>query len=71
MTPGDHRYLFDAVGIVPLELAIRFFADYLGGDQYFKTRYPSHNLRRALVQLKLRESIEARESGIRKILGEY
>ena len=71
LTAGDHAYLFDAVGIVPLELGIRFFADFLAGDVYFKTRYPGHNLRRALVQLKLRESIETRESGIRKVLGEY
>lgn len=70
LSEADHRHLYDAVGIVPLELGIRFFADYLAGDVYFKTRYPGHNLRRALVQLKLRESIETRESGIRKVIGE-
>ncbi|MCE2685086.1 MAG: aminoglycoside phosphotransferase, partial [Verrucomicrobiae bacterium] len=42
----------------------------LAGDVYFKVRYPGHNLRRALVQFKLAESIEAREGSIRKVLGE-
>ena len=41
------------------ELGIRFLADHLAGDVYFKVRYPGHNLRRALVQFKLAESIEA------------
>jgi hypothetical protein len=45
-------------------------ADHLAGDVYFKVRYPGHNLRRALVQFKLAESIEVREPSIRKVLGE-
>ena len=68
-TQADHDYLFDAVRILPLELGLRFFADYLAGDVYFKTRYKEHNLKRALVQLRLMESIESRESQIRKIIG--
>lgn len=68
-TENDHKYMFDAIRILPLELGIRFFADYLAGDVYFKTRYKEHNLKRALVQLKLAESVEAREGKIRKILG--
>lgn len=69
LTEADHKYLFPAIHLIPLELAIRFFADYLAGDVYFKTRYPGHNLRRALVQIRLTESIEARESVIRKVMG--
>lgn len=68
-TEADHKYMFDAIRILPLELGIRFFADYLAGDVYFKTRYKDHNLKRALVQLKLAESVEARESQIRRVLG--
>lgn len=68
LTENDHKYLFDAIHLIPLELAIRFFADYLAGDVYFKTRYPGHNLRRALVQIRLTESIEARESRIRGVM---
>ena len=34
LTEADHKYLFDAIHLIPLELAIRFFADYLAGDVY-------------------------------------
>jgi len=70
LTAADHRHLFGCIHLIPLELGIRFLADHLAGDAYFKVRYPGHNLRRALVQFKLAESIEAREPAIRKILGE-
>ena len=70
LSPADHRHLFDCIHLIPLELGIRFLADHLAGDVYFKVRYPGHNLRRALVQFKLAESIETRETAIRKVLGE-
>ncbi|NDB06783.1 MAG: aminoglycoside phosphotransferase family protein, partial [Acidimicrobiia bacterium] len=70
LSAADHRHLFDCIHLIPLELGIRFLADHLAGDVYFKVRYPGHNLRRALVQFKLAESIEAREPSIRKVLGE-
>jgi hypothetical protein len=70
LSPADHRHLFDCVHLIPLELGVRFLADHLAGDVYFKVRHPGHNLRRALVQFKLTESIEAREGQIRKVLGE-
>jgi hypothetical protein len=70
LSQADHRHLFDCIHLIPLELGIRFLADHLAGDVYFKVRYPGHNLRRALVQFKLAESIEVRERSIRKVLGE-
>jgi hypothetical protein len=70
LSPADRRHLFDCIHLIPLELGLRFLADHLAGDVYFKVRYPGHNLRRALVQFKLAESIEAREPAIRKVLGE-
>jgi Ser/Thr protein kinase RdoA (MazF antagonist) len=70
LSQADHRHLFDCIHLIPLELGIRFLADHLAGDVYFKVRYPGHNLRRALVQFKLAESIETRENAIRKVLGE-
>jgi len=39
--------------IVTVELAARFFADYLAGDKYFKIGYPEHNLVRTRAQMKL------------------
>jgi Ser/Thr protein kinase RdoA (MazF antagonist) len=50
-----------SVKVITFELGIRFLADHLRGDTYFKTAYPGHNLHRARVQFRLLESIEARE----------
>ncbi|MBQ9184907.1 MAG: aminoglycoside phosphotransferase family protein [Bacteroidales bacterium] len=42
-----------AVQLFPYMQAVRFFADYLNGDTYYKIKYPEHNLVRTLDQLKL------------------
>jgi Ser/Thr protein kinase RdoA (MazF antagonist) len=68
LTDADRYYLYDSIRLISFELGLRFFADYLAGDVYFKTRYDGQNLNRARVQLKLAESIETREKLIRKIL---
>ena len=47
-----------SVKVITFELGIRFLADYLRGDTYFKTRYPEHNLYRSRVQFKLLSSME-------------
>lgn len=68
LTPGDRRYLYDSIRLIAFELGLRFFEDYLAGDRYFKVSSPEHNLRRARVQFRLCESIEAREKPIRRVL---
>ncbi|MHC5718323.1 MAG: aminoglycoside phosphotransferase, partial [Nostoc sp.] len=54
--------------LISFELGLRFFADYLAGNVYFKVKYPEHNLARAIVQFKLTESIESQETQIYKII---
>jgi len=51
-----------SVKVITFELGLRFLADYLRGDTYFKITYPTHNLHRARVQFKLLKSIEAAEN---------
>jgi Phosphotransferase enzyme family len=58
----------DEMGLLPFsgqlitfEIAIRFLADYLEGDTYFKIHREGHNLDRARAQFRLLESIEAQE----------
>ncbi len=68
MTDGDREYLFDSIRLLPFELGLRFFQDYLAGNVYFKTSKPEQNLNRARVQFRLCESIEARERSIRTLL---
>lgn len=68
MTAADREYLYDAVRLLPFELGLRFFQDYLAGDRYFKVRQPGQNLNRARVQFRLCEAIEAREGKIRDLI---
>ena len=68
MTDADREYLFDAIRLLPFELGLRFFQDYLAGNVYFKTTQPEQNLNRARVQFRLCESVEARERSIRGVL---
>jgi hypothetical protein len=37
---------------------VRFFADYLDGDLYYKIHSPEHNWQRTLAQFKLLQSME-------------
>ncbi|HTG02261.1 MAG TPA: aminoglycoside phosphotransferase family protein [Nitrospirota bacterium] len=66
LTAKEISLLPAAVRVITYELGIRFLADYLRGDTYFKTTYPGHNLHRARVQFRLLESIET--AGLRTVL---
>jgi hypothetical protein len=68
LTDADRAYLFDSIRLLPFELGLRFFQDYLAGNVYFKTSQPEQNLNRARVQFRLCESVEARERSIRSFL---
>ena len=68
MTDADREYLYDSIRLLPFELGLRFFQDYLNGNVYFKTKQPEQNLNRARVQFRLCESVEARERSIRSVL---
>ena len=54
---------------------VRFFADYLDGDLYYKTAYPEHNLVRTKAQFKLlqnlEENFEKMEEIVRRAAGKY
>lgn len=70
LTENDYIYIYDAIRLIAFELGLRFFADYLAGNVYFKVKYPEHNLARALVQFKLTESIESQSETIRRIIND-
>ncbi|HOT92010.1 MAG TPA: aminoglycoside phosphotransferase family protein [Anaerolineae bacterium] len=64
----DYEHIYNAVRLIAFELGLRFFTDYLEGNVYFKTKDTEHNLRRALVQFRLMESIEAQADAIQAII---
>lgn len=68
LTEYDYDYIYDAIRVITFELGLRFFTDYLAGNQYFTVKYPEHNLQRSLVQFRLLESIEAQKLVIQKII---
>ena len=68
LSENDRKYLYDSIRLITFELGLRFFADYLAGNVYFKTSYEGQNLNRARVQFALCESIENREREMRAIL---
>lgn len=56
--PGEQKHLLAAIRLIPFELGLRFFSDYLQGCRYFKTTSPDHTLWRAAAQFRLVASIE-------------
>jgi len=56
-----------ALGIT-YEQALRFLADYLEGDVYYKTAYPDHNLIRARTQIRLVQDMENKWEQIQAII---
>lgn len=57
-----------AATLFPYMQAVRFFADYINGDTYYKIRYPEHNMVRTRAQWKLFEEATAALPEMRAIL---
>lgn len=57
--------------MMTIECGMRFLADYLEGDTYFKTAYPEHNLVRCRTQLKLVADMEAHWDEMKAIVKQY
>ena len=53
LTPIEVEMLPYGVALFPFMQCARFLADYLGGDTYYKIKYPTHNLDRTRNQLAL------------------
>ena len=71
LTETEKKLLPVSALILTYECGIRFFADYLNGDTYFKTKYETHNLDRARNQFKLVRDIESKLDDMQKITEKY
>lgn len=56
--------------VITFEVGLRFLADHLQGDVYFKTDRPGHNLDRCRAQFALLRSLEAQDPDFRRIVRE-
>ncbi len=68
LSESEKYYLYDAIRLIAYEQALRFFADYIAGDVYYKVREDGQNLMRSRVQVQLCRSIEVNELKIRRML---
>ncbi len=68
LTKQETDNLYKAPILMTYIMGIRFLADYLNGDIYYKTAYAKHNIDRCLVQLKLIESMESNEDFIKNTI---
>ncbi|MFO7671970.1 MAG: phosphotransferase [Bacteroidales bacterium] len=67
-TPGEAGYYYLAPVLMTFIMGIRFLADYLNGDVYYKTHYPDHNLVRSRVQRRLIEGMEKQENYMKEVI---
>lgn len=73
-TDAEIALMVEAVQILALELGVRFLADYLRGDTYFKLAPedpPDLNKTRAMVQLTLFQELAANAQDMRTIIERY
>lgn len=70
LTPGELALLPEGALLMTLECGMRFLTDYLMGDTYFKTAYPTHNLVRCRTQLRLAREMEQALPQLHRIVEE-
>ena len=61
LLPIEKENLPYAALLFPYMQTVRFLADYINGDTYYKIKYPEHNLVRTKAQWRLFEMAEAKE----------
>lgn len=71
LTDCEISFLPHAAMMMTLECGMRFLADYLNGDTYFKTSRQKQNLDRARNQFKLVSDMEKQFDEMKKIVAKY
>ena len=71
LTPKEIELLPVSALLLTYECGIRFLADHLNGDTYFKIHRENHNLDRARTQLKLVKDIESKLDIMAEIVKKY
>lgn len=62
LLPIEKENLTYAAKLFPYMQTVRFLADYINGDTYYKIQYPEHNLVRTKAQWRLFECAERKEN---------
>jgi aminoglycoside phosphotransferase (APT) family kinase protein len=64
LTPAEKKNMAFAGKLITFEQMIRFLADHLAGDVYYKIHREGHNLDRCRTQMKMVQSIIAQEEAM-------
>ncbi len=67
LTPLELELMPFAARLVTFTIGMRFLADHINGDVYFKVARPDHNLARARVQFAMVAAMERREREMRVV----
>lgn len=70
LTSVEKENLPYAAALFPFMQAVRFFADYINGDIYYKIAYPEHNLVRTRNQMALFRDVMSRQDEMRSFIVE-
>lgn len=68
LSPAELQYLPLAGPLLAYLMGIRFLADFLRGDSYYKTHFAGQNLQRAYAQLELTKKLLAQQQALQNIL---
>ncbi len=71
LTENEIRMLPFSAKIMTLECGMRFLADHIAGDTYFKIHREGHNLDRCRTQFKLVEDMEKKMDDMAAIVAKY
>ncbi|MDR2038746.1 MAG: aminoglycoside phosphotransferase family protein [Bacteroidales bacterium] len=70
LTPVEIENLAFGAKLLTYMQTVRFFADYLDGDLYYKIHSPEHNWERTLAQFKLLQDMEDKFDQMQQIVSE-
>ena len=68
LNPVEKDHLVFCAKLITFEIGIRFLADHLAGDRYYKVHRPGQSADRARVQFKMVESFERNDSAMRQVV---
>jgi hypothetical protein len=68
LTPDEIDNLAFSARFMTFIIGLRFLTDFVDGDPYFRTNYPTHNLDRVRVQFRLIEAMEKNAAAMDEIV---
>jgi hypothetical protein len=68
LSPTEKEHLALSARVMTYMQVLRFLADYLNGDTYYRIHHPRHNLQRTRAQIKLMVCMEDRFDEMKRII---